>query len=116
MDSCQPHWSDHALDLIAHRFKLLAEPSRLRLLYALFNGEMTVGELANNTCLNQANVSQQLAMLADGGLIARRKEGCRILYRLADPSVQRLSDLVCRGLQQRGQLLLDALDDTKMMP
>ncbi len=114
MENCQPHWSDHALDLIAHRFKLLAEPSRLRLLYALFNGERTVGELANLTGLNQANVSQQLALLADGGLIARRKEGCKTLYRLADPSIERLSDLVCRGLQQRGQLLLDTLEDAKM--
>lgn len=105
------HWSNAALELMAHRFKLLAEPSRLRLLYALLEGEKGVNELAANTGMRQANVSQQLGLLTEGGLLLRRREGCSIRYRIADPTWMRINELACRGLRQREQLQLDHLHD-----
>ena len=107
------HWSNAAIELIAHRFKLLSEPSRLRLLYALFSGEKTVGELIEITQMAQANVSHQLTLLADGGLIVRRKTQQKVWYRLADPTLIDLNGLVCQSLLQRGTHVLASLQDDK---
>ncbi|HEY3378093.1 MAG TPA: metalloregulator ArsR/SmtB family transcription factor [Armatimonadota bacterium] len=93
--------SDRALELIAHRFKLLSEPMRLRLLQTLMQGERSVNELVSATNTTQANVSKHLGILADGGLVARRKVGVSTIYRIADPSLFTLCDLVCRSLQER---------------
>ena len=98
-----PYWSDAALEMIAHRFKLLSEPSRLRLLYALRHGAMTVGELTALTGMTQANVSHQLNLLADGGLVTRSKSHLNVWYALADPSLVDLYLLVCRSLQEQGE-------------
>ena len=101
--------SDRALDLIAHRFKLLSEPMRLRLLQLLMNGEKSVNELKDAAGTTQANVSKHLSILADGGLIARRKEGVTTFYHIADPSLFTLCSLVCNSLQSQGQQVLESL-------
>ena len=101
--------SDRALEMIAHQFKLLAEPTRLRLLQLLMNGERCVNELVSATNTTQANVSKHLGILADGGLVARRKVGVSTLYRIADPSLATLCELVCRSLQERGEEVLQLL-------
>ncbi len=101
--------SDTAIEMIAHRFKLLSEPSRLRLLCALQEGEKSVGELITLTRLTQANVSRQLHLLADGGLVLRTKRQLQVWYRLADPSLSQINYLVCESLELRGMQELDAL-------
>lgn len=90
-----------ALELVAQRFKALADPTRLALLQALFEGEKTVQELCEITGTGQANASKHLAMLADQGLVARRKDGLFARYRIDDPSVRALCDLVCGSLARR---------------
>ncbi|MHB9024184.1 MAG: ArsR/SmtB family transcription factor [Armatimonadota bacterium] len=99
-------YSDQALELIAHRFKLLSEPTRLRLLQLLMAGEKTVNELVGMMNTTQANVSKHLGILADGGLVARRKVGVSTFYRIADPSLFTLCDLVCGSLQAQGEQVL----------
>lgn len=83
-------FSDEALELIAGRFRVLAEPMRLKLLQAMGNGEMTVTELIAATGSGQANVSKHLGLMWKEGLIARRKEGLNTFYKVAD---ERLFDL-----------------------
>ncbi|MCM2258514.1 MAG: metalloregulator ArsR/SmtB family transcription factor [Vicinamibacteria bacterium] len=83
---------------VAERFKALADPVRLRLLSALMERERTVGELAEMCGKRQPNVSQQLAALAHAGLVAGRKEGQRVYYRIADPYIARICGAVCEGL------------------
>lgn len=94
-------YPDPLLELIAARFRLLGEPLRLKLVAALATGERSVGELVALTGANQPNVSKHLAVLAQGGLVSRRKAGTSIYYTLADPSVLALCDAVCSGVQQR---------------
>lgn len=84
---------------IADRFKALAEPMRLRLLNALREGEVSVGELAERTGGGQANVSKHLQQLLHQGFVARRKEGTTTWYRIADPQVFDLCELVCGGIE-----------------
>jgi DNA-binding transcriptional ArsR family regulator len=100
---------DRVLELIAHRFKLLSEPMRLRLLRTLMSGEKNVSELVTLTGASQANVSKHLGVLAAGGLVARRKAGISTFYRVADPSLGTLCDLVCRSLADSGEQTLHLL-------
>jgi ArsR family transcriptional regulator len=86
------------LDLIAERFKALAEPARLNLLNALRGGEMTVTELMEVTGLGQANASKHLQLLHGLGFVERRKEGLYVYYRLTDQDVFALCDIMCGRL------------------
>ena len=83
------------IELIAERFKALAEPARLHILNALKSGELTVTELVEETGLGQANVSKHLQLLHSANFVRRRKEGLHVYYGLADRSVLRLCDLMC---------------------
>jgi ArsR family transcriptional regulator len=89
-----------ALELVAARFRMLAEPMRLRLLNELRAGEKTVTELVEATEAGQANVSKHLGLLADAGMVARRKDGLNVFYFIADESLFELCDLVCSRLQR----------------
>jgi ArsR family transcriptional regulator len=86
---------------VAHRFKVLGEPGRLRLVQCLMEGEKSVGTLVKEAGLNQANASRHLHSLVEAGLLARRKEGNFVFYSIRDPSVYELCDLVCRSLRER---------------
>ena len=89
-----------ALELVAARFRMLAEPMRLRLLNELREREMTVTGLVEATGAGQANVSKHLSLLADAGMVGRRKEGLNVFYFIADGSLFELCDLVCGRLQR----------------
>ncbi len=84
---------------IAERFKALSEPMRLRLLQALREGEASVGELAERVGGGHANVSKHLQLLFQQGYVARRKEGTSNWYRIIDPQVFKLCELVCGALE-----------------
>jgi DNA-binding transcriptional ArsR family regulator len=84
-----------ALGLIAARFKVLAEPLRLRMLIALSDGELSVTEIA------EPNISKHLKMLQDAGLVKRRQEGNTVYCSVADESVFELCDVVCSSLRER---------------
>ncbi|MBX3731948.1 MAG: winged helix-turn-helix transcriptional regulator [Verrucomicrobiae bacterium] len=87
-----------ALELVAARFRALGEPLRLQLLNRLMEGECTVSTLVEATGAGQANVSKHLGVLREAGLVAFRKEGAASVYRVADPGLRELCDLVCRRL------------------
>lgn len=102
-------FSDEALELLAARFKVLAEPMRLKLLNALRDGEKTVTELVEQTGAGQANVSKHLGLLYRHRLVARRKEGLKVYYRIADPSIFELCELVCDSLEAELEARREAL-------
>lgn len=90
-----PHIPDELLDVIALKFRMLADPTRLAILRCLMRGERNVTQIVRETGRNQANVSKHLKMLADSGLAGRRKDGLQVFYRIDDPLVERLCRLVC---------------------
>lgn len=100
--------SGDVLEKIAERFKAFSEPMRLRILYALMDGEKTVSELVAETEGLQANVSKHLGILMDAGVLGRRKQGTSAYYRIVDESVFELCDLVCGSIHDR---LAAELDD-----
>ena len=84
-----------ALDQVAHYFRALAEPQRLRLLSELRLGERSVGQLVEALDATQSNVSKHLEVLFDAGLLARERRGTSTIYRVADEETLQLCDLVC---------------------
>jgi DNA-binding transcriptional ArsR family regulator len=93
-----PKLSPEAIDLVAERFRVLGEPTRLRLLNALRQGDRSVTELVAAIGTTQANVSKHLQVLYAAGFVSRRREGTTVVYQLADPSVFQLCELVCGRL------------------
>ena len=89
---------EDALQLVAQRFAVLAEPMRLRLIQALFDGERNVTDLVAATSGTQANVSRHLQTLVGAHILARRKEGLQVFYRISDPTIPKLCELVCGRL------------------
>jgi len=93
--------SDEALELIAGQFRVLSEVIRLKLIIALESGEQNVTALVKATGATQANVSRQLNALAEAGVLSRRKEGVTVFYRIANPAIFELCNVVCGRLQQQ---------------
>ena len=87
------------LELIAERFKVLAEPARLAILTALKSGELTVSELVDATQLGQANVSKHLNILLRHGFVDRRRDGVFSRYSIIDRDVNRLCEIMCRRIE-----------------
>ena len=96
------HLPDDLLDMMAVKFQMLADPTRLAILRALMEGEKSVGQVVTETGHGQANVSKHLKLLAESGLVTRRKEGLQVYYRLDDPLVEQLCNLVCSNI--RGEI------------
>lgn len=100
-----------ALKLIADRFKLLSNPSRLEILQLICYQEMTVGALVETTGLKQANVSKQLSLLDRAGVVKRRVDGNRAYYIVADDSLPRICEIVQNGVRARQRELLTSLGE-----
>jgi ArsR family transcriptional regulator len=90
--------TEDALLLVAQRFAVLAEPMRLRLIQALLDGESNVTDLVEATGGTQANISRHLQTLIAAHILTRRKEGLQVFYRIADPTIPKLCELVCGSL------------------
>lgn len=88
------------LQRAADRFKLLGEPVRLEILSLLqAHEEMNVQELVQATSQAQANVSKHLGLMARAGLVRRRQEGAFAYYRIDDPSLYGICQLICAELR-----------------
>lgn len=90
--------NDQALELVSRRFAVLAEPMRLRLVQALYDGEQNVSWLVEATGGTQANISRHLQTLTAAGVLGRRKDGLHVYYRITDPTIPKLCTLVCGSL------------------
>jgi ArsR family transcriptional regulator len=98
---------DATLKLMAAKFRLIGEPTRLAILHTLMDGgEKSVGQVVSETGRNEVNVSRHLKQLAKAKMVARRKEGLQVFYRLTDPVIEQVCRLVC------GSLLKDMTDQS----
>jgi len=105
--SSLPHpLPDPLVELIAQRFRVLADPMRIRLLDRLRDGPASVNDLTLATASSQQNVSKHLRVLLGAGLVQRRQDGNFARYAIADEGVFALCDRVCGGLRRQ----LDDLD------
>lgn len=83
----------------ARLLKAMSNEKRLMILCQLDGRELQVGELLSQAGLSQSALSQHLALLRDDGLVATRREGVAVFYRLADPAVAQviatLAEIYC---------------------
>ena len=86
---------------VSHYFFLLSEPTRLKILYALCNGEQAVGAIVTEIGANQANVSRQLNMLYQARILQRRKDGAQVYYRIEDQNAIELCRVVCNQMVEK---------------
>ena len=93
--------SDDLVELIADRFRALADPTRIKLLDRLRGGEASVLELTALVGTTQQNVSKHLNLLQHAGIVARRKHGNFSYYRISDETVYALCESVCGSLESR---------------
>lgn len=100
------------LDAVARLFRTLAEPTRLAILQRLRAGPSAVGDLVAALDTKQANVSKQLGVLFDAGLVDRRRDGNAVLYSIRDPIVFELCELVCGKFRRDAERQLAAFAGT----
>lgn len=103
-----PTLPDGPLVLVAARFRALGDPSRLKIVNRLMNGERAVQYLLEETGLTQTNLSRHLGILRQQGIVERRSQGNRALYRIADPTMVDVCEAVCGSLADQ---LADDLDE-----
>ena len=88
-------FSDDELEVLASKFSLLAEPSRLKILRSLFIGEKCVKDIVMDSMQMQANVSKQLRALLKAGAVSYRAEGLHRYYFIIDPTILQICQLLC---------------------
>ena len=92
---------DPLVELIAQRFKVLAEPMRIKLLDRLRDGAASVNELTEALGASQQNVSKHLGVLLQAAMVSRTKHGTSARYAIADPDVFTLCEQVCGGIRRQ---------------
>jgi ArsR family transcriptional regulator, lead/cadmium/zinc/bismuth-responsive transcriptional repressor len=89
------HLNEYTANQLASLFDALSDPTRLRIIAALLEGEMNVGDLVITIGLSKSAVSHQLRGLRDKRLVRSRKQGRQVYITLDDDHV---AELFLRGL------------------
>jgi DNA-binding transcriptional ArsR family regulator/rhodanese-related sulfurtransferase len=108
MADAHREFKDRLYGQLARLGKALSSPHRLEMLELLAQGERTVDSLATEIGLSLANASQHLQALRQAALVESRKDGLFVYYRLADPDVFDLSNVI-RSVAERRLAELDRL-------
>lgn len=97
---------DWEIEDAARRFALLADPTRLRILHTVMEeGELSVHAIAALAGVSRFNTSAHLSRLATGGLVARRREGSTVYYRVDDEQLSVICESMCASLRARAKVL-----------
>jgi ArsR family transcriptional regulator len=94
--------------------RVLADPTRLRIVSLIEKEELSVNELREITRLGQSRISTHLGLLQEGGLVQSRREGKRTFYRLAAPVDTRAADVIQLGLRGAKELPEHAGDQVNL--
>lgn len=95
-------WEERDLEKACNVFRVLGEPSRLKIVLALKAGEMCVYHIVEACGGNQSAVSHQLRVLKDNGVLKARRDGQNVLYSIADEHIFEIlsiseEHLLCKG-------------------
>ena len=95
-------------ELHADMCKVFSHAKRLEILNLLRNHEMTAGTLIKQTGLSKANLSQHMGILKSKGVVAARREGINVYYRIANQKIIQAYDLIqgvlVEQLEERGKM------------
>jgi DNA-binding transcriptional ArsR family regulator len=93
--------SDELLNRIAEVLKAMADPTRLKILHCLNQGERCVSDILEVVGGSQANVSKHLSVLKRAGLVDSRRDGLNVFYHITDEGVFTICRNVCDSLELR---------------
>lgn len=94
-------------------FQALAHPTRIAILDLIREGELTVGTFAERLNLEQANLSQHLAILRAKQMVTTRKVGNQVFYSVRDPMIWKVLDLMLRYFQKQVGESIALLEETE---
>lgn len=103
MTTANGHLPEQLLALVAGRFRLLGDPTRLKLILAVREAELAVSDIAQAAGTSQANASKHLTALHEAGMVARRRDGGSVLYRASGRVPYLLIDAVCTSLDAQAR-------------
>lgn len=86
---------DEVFDAAAACFLLLSEPTRLKIMRSICNGEKSVTAIAEQTGTTQPNISRHLGLMHRAGMVKRRRDGNQIFYCTADAEMPEVCQIVC---------------------
>ncbi len=95
--------AESLFELHASICKALAHPKRLEILGTLESGELAAGEIVARVGTTKGNISQHLAVMRQAGILATRREGMNVYYRVRNPKIVQACGLM-------REVLVDALD------
>jgi DNA-binding transcriptional ArsR family regulator len=94
------------IELAAHRFALLGDPTRLRILHTVMeHGELSVHAIAELAGASRFNTSAHLNRLAVAGLVNRRRQASTVYYRVEDHQLHTICDSMCESLRAQARTL-----------
>lgn len=93
--------TDVLFEEVANYFSLLCEPTRLKIINSICKGERSVGDIVLAAESTQANISRQINLLYRAKILARRKEGTQVFYRIEDQKTLAMCQTVCSEIAER---------------
>lgn len=101
-------------DLQAELCKTMANSTRLQIVHQLREKPSCVGAIAAATHLAQAKVSQQLSLLRARGIVRAERKGSEMIYRIANPKIVRVCDLMREVLADQAAERSDLIEKVKV--
>ena len=92
---------EKVLELKAEILKALAQPTRLKILELLRNGERCICEIVPAINGEQSNISRHISLMQKSHLVTTRKDGVRVMVKVSDPKIFEILDRVSVILKQR---------------
>ncbi len=86
---------------LAEFFKMIGDPTRTKILFALDQNEMCVCDIANVLGMTKSSISHQLATLKQSGIVKYRKEGKEVYYTLDDEHVKQVFEIAIEHIQHK---------------
>lgn len=89
------------LDNLSILFKILGDPTRIKIIWVLKNTEMCVCDIANVLNMTKSSISHQLSILRENGIVKYRKSGKEVYYTLDDEHINKLYDIGLEHIDHR---------------
>ena len=100
---------ERLLELKADVLKVLAQPTRLKILELLRNGERCICEIVPAINGEQSNISKHISLMQKSNLVTTRKDGVKVMVKVKDPKIfeilDRVSLLLKKQIQETGKLI-----------
>ena len=90
-------------DNLAEFFKIIGDPTRTKILFALDQNEMCVCDIANVLGMTKSSISHQLATLKKSGIVKSRRDGKEVYYTLDDEHVQQVFEVGIEHIEHKNE-------------